>query len=79
MCGRYHPWCRQWDSSGIYFSFAVRRGTEASTIEAVITTDEEVGMNGAKALDLSGLKSEYMINLIRRKKGICLQAVLGIN
>ncbi|NLP15591.1 MAG: aminoacyl-histidine dipeptidase [Clostridiales bacterium] len=46
-------------------------------IEAVITTDEEVGMNGAKALDLSGLKSEYMINLDSEEEGYLLASCAG--
>lgn len=32
-------------------------------IEAVFTTDEEIGMLGASALDMSVLKGKYMINL----------------
>ena len=39
-------------------------------LEAVITSDEEVGMNGAKALDLSSLKADYMINLDSKRRAI---------
>lgn len=46
-------------------------------IEAVITTDEEVGMNGAKALELSSLKSEYMINLDSEEEGYLLASCAG--
>lgn len=46
-------------------------------IEAVITTDEEVGMNGAKALDLSSLKSKYMINLDSEEEGYLLASCAG--
>ena len=46
-------------------------------IEAVITTDEEVGMNGAKALDLSSLKAEYMINLDSEEEGYLLASCAG--
>lgn len=46
-------------------------------IEAVITTDEEVGMNGAKALDLSSLKSQYMINLDSEEEGYLLASCAG--
>ncbi|HWT27474.1 MAG TPA: aminoacyl-histidine dipeptidase [Mobilitalea sp.] len=38
-------------------------------LEAVITTDEEVGMNGAKALDLSKLQGKFMINLDSEEEG----------
>lgn len=46
-------------------------------IEAVITTDEEVGMNGAKALDLSSLKAQYMINLDSEEEGYLLASCAG--
>lgn len=46
-------------------------------IEAVITTDEEVGMNGAKALDLSALKAQYMINLNSEEEGYLLASCAG--
>ncbi len=46
-------------------------------IEAVITTDEEVGMNGAKALDLSSLKARYMINLDSEEEGYLLASCAG--
>ncbi len=46
-------------------------------IEAVITTDEEVGMNGAKELDLSALKAEYMINLDSEEEGYLLASCAG--
>lgn len=38
-------------------------------LEAIITTDEEVGMNGAKALDLSMLQGKYMINIDSEEEG----------
>lgn len=46
-------------------------------IEAVITTDEEVGMHGAKALDLSSLKAKYMINLDSEEEGYLLASCAG--
>jgi len=46
-------------------------------LEAVITTDEEVGMNGANALDLSGLKAKYMINLDSEEEGYILASCAG--
>ena len=46
-------------------------------IEAVITSDEEVGMNGAKALDMSDLKAEYMINLDSEEEGYLLASCAG--
>jgi|LSQX01.3.fsa_nt_gb dipeptidase D len=46
-------------------------------IETVFTSDEEVGMNGAKALDLSSLKSQYLINLDSGEEGYLLASCAG--
>lgn len=46
-------------------------------LEAIITTDEEVGMNGAKALDLSKLHGKYMINLDSEEEGYLLCSCAG--
>lgn len=46
-------------------------------IEAVITTDEEVGMNGAKALDLSKLQAKHLINLDSEEEGYLLASCAG--
>lgn len=46
-------------------------------IEAVITSDEEVGMKGAKALDLSSSKAEYLINLDSEEEGYLLASCAG--
>ncbi len=46
-------------------------------LEAVITTDEEVGMHGAHALDCSGLQAKYMINLDSEEEGYLLASCAG--
>lgn len=46
-------------------------------IEAIITTDEEVGMKGAKALDTSTLQGKYMINLDSEEEGFLLTSCAG--
>lgn len=46
-------------------------------LEAVITTDEEVGMYGAKALDTSILQAKYMINLDSEEEGYLLTSCAG--
>ena len=38
-------------------------------LEVVITTDEEVGLLGAKALDCSQLKGKYLINMDSEEEG----------
>lgn len=46
-------------------------------LEAIITSDEEVGMNGAKALDLSKLQGKYLINLDSEEEGYLLCSCAG--
>lgn len=46
-------------------------------LEIVITTDEETGMDGAKALDTSLLKGKYMINVDSEDEGIVLIGCAG--
>lgn len=42
---------------------------ELPRMEVVITTDEEIGMDGAQALDTSILKSKYLINIDSEVEG----------
>ena len=46
-------------------------------LEAIITTDEEMGLNGAKALDLSLLKGKYLINLDSEEEDCVLTSCAG--
>jgi dipeptidase D len=46
-------------------------------IEAVFTVDEEVGMDGAREIDLSMLKGNRMINLDSEEEGIFLTSCAG--
>lgn len=46
-------------------------------IEAVITTDEEVGMDGATAIDLSMLTAKRMLNIDSEEEGILLTSCAG--
>lgn len=46
-------------------------------LEVVITTDEEVGMKGAEALDTSDLKAKYLINLDNETEGQILTSCAG--
>lgn len=50
---------------------------EHPRIEAVITTDEEVGMGGATAIDLSMLKARRMLNIDSEEEGILLTSCAG--
>ncbi len=46
-------------------------------IEAVFTTEEEVGMDGALALDMSGLRGKYLINIDSEEEGKILTSCAG--
>lgn len=46
-------------------------------IELVITVDEEVGMDGARALDVTPLKAKKLINLDSEEEGIFLAGCAG--
>ncbi len=46
-------------------------------LEVVITVDEEVGMDGAREIDLSMLRSNRMINLDSEEEGIFLASCAG--
>ena len=46
-------------------------------IEAVFTTDEEIGMLGAEAMDMSGLRGKYMINIDSEEEGILTVSCAG--
>ena len=46
-------------------------------IEAVLTTDEEIGMEGATAIDLSMLTATRMLNIDSEEEGILLTSCAG--
>lgn len=46
-------------------------------MEAVITTDEEIGMEGATAIDLSMLQAKRMMNIDSEEEGILLTSCAG--
>ena len=46
-------------------------------LEVVITTDEEIGMDGARGLDTSCLKAKYMLNIDSEEEGILLSGCAG--
>lgn len=50
---------------------------EHPRIEAVITTDEEIGMEGANAIDVSMLEAKRMINIDSEEEGILLTSCAG--
>lgn len=50
---------------------------EHPAIEAVFTVDEEIGMLGATAMDLSDISGKYMLNIDSEEEGIFLAGCAG--
>ena len=66
------------DGIALAYGLALLDGTYTHPrIELVITVDEEVGMDGARALDVSPLKSRRLINLDSEEEGIFLSGCAG--
>ena len=67
------------DGIAIAYALAILdSGTiEHPPIEAVFTTDEEVGMGGAGAIDLSVLKGRMLINIDSEEEGTLLTGCAG--
>ncbi len=67
------------DGIAVALAFAILEDETLShpELEVVITTDEEVGMTGAHALDTSDLKAKYMINIDNEQEGQILTSCAG--
>jgi dipeptidase D len=52
-------------------------GLQHPRIEALFTTDEEVGMDGAIGLDVSKLKGKYLLNVDSEDEGTILTSAAG--
>lgn len=67
------------DGIAMAYSLALLADTSIShpALEVVITTDEETGMDGAKALDASLLSGKYMINIDSEEEGTVLVSCAG--
>lgn len=67
------------DGIAVAYGLALLDGREYAhpRIELVITVDEEVGMDGARALDVSPLKAKRLINIDSEEEGIFLAGCAG--
>lgn len=67
------------DGVAVAYAMALLADKEAKhpALELVITTEEETGMDGAKALDMSGLKASYLINVDSEDEGVVLCSCAG--
>lgn len=67
------------DGIAVAYCLALLEDTEAKhpALEMIITTEEEVGMDGAKALDGSLLSGKYMINIDSEEEHMVLCGCAG--
>lgn len=67
------------DGVAVAYAMALIADKEAKhpALELVITTEEETGMDGAKALDMTGLKASYLINIDSEDEGVVLCSCAG--
>lgn len=67
------------DGIAIAYALAILDDKELShpPIEAVFTVDEEIGMLGAAALDMSPLKGRYLLNIDSEEEGTILVSCAG--
>ena len=67
------------DGIAIAYTLAIleSQNLQHPRIEAVFTTDEEVGMLGAAAIDLSPLKAKMLLNIDSEEEGIFLASCAG--
>ena len=67
------------DGIGVAYALALldEENMRHPSIEVLITTDEETGMDGAEALDASKLSGKYLINLDSEDEGIILSSCAG--
>lgn len=67
------------DGIGVAYMLAILtdKNIVAPPLECIFTVDEEVGMEGAHALDVSKLKGKRLINLDHEDEGIILTSCAG--
>lgn len=67
------------DGIAVAYCLALLDDAEAKhpALEMVITTEEEVGMDGAKAFDASALSGKYMINIDSEEEDVVLCGCAG--
>lgn len=67
------------DGIGVAYCLALLDAEEIALprLEVILTTDEEIGMEGAKQIDLSMLQGKRMINLDQEEEGIFIVSCAG--
>lgn len=67
------------DGIAVAYCLALLDDAEAKhpALELIVTTEEEIGMDGAKALDASALSGKYMINMDSEEEDVVLCGCAG--
>lgn len=67
------------DGIAVAYALAILHSTDLKhpRLEVVLTVDEEIGMDGAKVIDLSMLKGRRMINIDQEEEGVFLTSCAG--
>ncbi|MFR7443416.1 MAG: M20/M25/M40 family metallo-hydrolase [Sellimonas intestinalis] len=67
------------DGIAIAYAFAILDSDDIPhpPLEIIITTDEEIGMGGANALDLSHIQGNILLNIDGEEEGIILAGCAG--
>ena len=67
------------DGIAIAYAFAILDSDDIPhpPLEVIITTDEEIGMGGANALDLSHIQGNILLNIDGEEEGIILAGCAG--
>ena len=67
------------DGIAIAYAFALLDSDDIPhpPLEVIVTTDEEIGMGGANALDMSQIKGNIFLNIDREEEGIILAGCAG--
>lgn len=67
------------DGIAVAYALAVLASDEIShpALEVILTVDEEIGLLGATALDISEIKGKYLLNIDSEEEGIILVSCAG--
>lgn len=67
------------DGIAVAYALAVLASDEIShpALEVILTVDEEIGLLGAAALDMSEIKGKYLLNIDSEEEGIILVSCAG--
>lgn len=67
------------DGIAVAYGLAILDSDDIShpALEVIFTVDEEVGMDGARALDMTGIEGKYLLNLDSEEEGVFVAGCAG--